>query len=101
MSDDDDPRRASTPRIVSVDGAVWEELGEQGRRLSTVERDLDVVLGRRGQPGALAMLTTHAEAHSKRLAELEQARWKLAGAVMLAGSLTGVILFALSHLIGK
>lgn len=100
MADDEQDHRASSPRI-TAEGALWDAVHSHGRRISDLERGAVALWGHAGQPGAIAMLSDHVTAQGKRLAELEQARWKLAGAVMLAGSLTGVILFALSHLLGK
>ncbi len=79
-------------------GVAW-TIRSHERRITAPEPDRAVLFRHRGTTGALAELTAQLEAIDKRVSSIEQLRWKLAGAVILAGSLTGVILFVLSRLL--
>ena len=85
--------------LESCPGACRERAAELEHRVSELERQAIFVLGHGSHQGKIADMAIDLNSHDNRLTALEQVRWRLAGAVMLAGSLTGVVLFALSKLL--
>lgn len=78
----------------------WRVHGHE-RRIIALERGADVLFGHRGQPGSLQAMSHRLDTHERRIGDLEQVRWKLTGASVIAGSVTAIVVALIIKLINQ